>query len=146
MIFAVLIFGACTNTPESKNIGHLHETAHHDVNHGTLSEVIELNNGSKWKADPEMFSHVEAMKKSVSTFSGQSVEDYHVLAAELGDHTQQFISSCTMKGKGHDELHKWLHPYMQQVQELEKTENPETAEKLVAQLNQSLLRFEEYFK
>ncbi len=147
MIFAVLIFGACTNSSENNGNSHALDSAHHDSDHHDAhAGAIELNDGSKWKADPEMFDHVEAMKKSVSTFSGASAEDYHALAAELGDRTQQFISSCTMKGKGHDELHKWLHPYMQQVQELEKTENPETAEKLVANLHKSLLLFDNYFE
>src|SRR5690606_32886600 len=54
MIFAVLFFGACTNSSENNGTSHAHESVHHNSEaHDEHSGAIELNDGSKWKADPE---------------------------------------------------------------------------------------------
>lgn len=50
-----------------------------------------------------------------------------------------------MKGKSHDELHKWLHPHMTLVAELKSAENPAAAEGIISDLKSSFETYHAYF-
>jgi len=110
------------------------------------NETIELNNGEKWKADPEMIDHVEVMQIVLNDLSPEGLGDYYAAAEVLDAELAELIKSCTMKGQGHDELHKWLLPVMQKVEALGKTEDPKMAEVLVEELEQAMGEFHEYFE
>ena len=56
------------------------------------------------------------------------------------------MKSCTMKGESHDELHKWLHPHMELVEELSKAKTDEKANELVSQLRESYQSYNQYFQ
>ncbi len=72
--------------------------------------------------------------------------DYKELGEQLGGQNKRLIKSCTMKGKSHDELHKWLHPHMQLVEALEDAENEQNANKTIKQLKESFQTFHNYFQ
>ena len=50
------------------------------------------------------------------------------------------------KGKGHDELHKWLHPYMKLVSELEDVADEVEAQQILVNINKSFEMFNRYFQ
>lgn len=110
------------------------------------NETIELNNGEKWKADPEMVAHVEVIQIILEDFAPEGLGDYYPLAEVIDAELAALIKSCTMKGQGHDELHKWLLPVMQKVEALGKTEDPKMAEALVVELEEAMQEFHEYFE
>ncbi len=107
---------------------------------------IGLNNGEKWQVNTEMMPPIEASKSLVLEFAGENLEDYQKLGANLNEKIQDLISSCTMKGKGHDELHKWLHPYMKLVEELSKASETSEAKLVVAKIENSFTTFNRYFQ
>ena len=86
--------------------------------HGKEVETIELNNGKKWKVDTNMLSHIRKMENEVFSFSTNEVKDYASLAKKLQTNIELLTSNCTMQGKAHDELHKWLVPYIDIVHQL----------------------------
>lgn len=57
----------------------------------------------------EMKPFVAKGEGLVTTYLQSSQTNYNKLAQKLKDQNNQLIKSCTMKGKSHDELHKWLH-------------------------------------
>jgi hypothetical protein len=95
------------------------ETEHHHDEH----EAIVLNNGEKWKVDDNMMEHIRNMEKDVTAFAGNSDKDYAQLATKLKTNLDLLTSNCTMKGQAHDELHKWLVPYIELVDTLEKNQS-----------------------
>jgi len=64
----------------------------------------------------------------------------------LKDQNNQLIKSCTMKGKSHDELHKWLHPHLELVEALEKSANENEAKGIVLKLQKSNEVYHQYFE
>lgn len=150
LLVIALAFTACTGkSPQSSHQKEDHQVHSHDKSvdqHNRQGSAISLNNGEKWKADAGMVIQVEAMKNELAAFSGSDLEDYQVLGQALNDHTHQLIASCTMKGKGHDELHKWLHPLMEVNAKLMEAENLKTAEAATAELQESLAAFDHYFE
>lgn len=110
---------------------------HHDEN-----EAIVLNNGEKWKVDDNMMTHIRNMEKDVMAFADNSEKNYTDLASKLKTNLDLLTSNCTMKGQAHDELHKWLVPYMELVDNLEK----ESSEAQFKAVQESFVTFNQYFQ
>ena len=51
-----------------------------------------------------------------------------------------------MDGKSHDELHKWLHPHLELVKELENSSDENEAKEIVLKLQKSNEMYHQYFK
>lgn len=112
----------------------------------SIKGKLELNNGEKWTINAEMMPPIEASEKLISEYATGDKKDYKRLAAQLKDNNQLLISSCTMKGKSHDELHKWLHTYIALVDELENAENENEANQVSKRIEQSFETFNQYFQ
>ncbi len=142
---AMLSCSAEPKSQQSESDPHLHG---HDITGlaGHSDLVISLDNGKRWKADAQMNQEVQSMKKTITAFDGNRLEDYHVLGQKLNDHTHQLIASCTMKGQGHDELHKWLHPFMQDIEKLTSAESVADAVMITDELESSLAVYDQHFE
>lgn len=125
---------SCGNT--SNHDSHSHDShSHHDA--------IELNKGEKWKINEEMTPFI---LNSENLLSQYNESEYKSLAEELAKQNQLLINSCTMDGKSHDELHKWLHPHLELVTKLTNAENEQEAKEVINELKQSFKTFETYFE
>lgn len=117
---------------------------HH--NHKDATEAIELNNGEKWKVNDEMMPPILAMEKDINAFATADQKDYKSLAKKLQLNIDLLTSNCTMKGKAHDELHKWLLPYIDLVDELAKAKTNEESSEIFAEIQISYKTFNQYFQ
>ena len=106
------------------------------------TEAIELNNGAKWKVDAAMMVNIRAMENYVATFEKTNDKDYQSLATKLKKSIDLLTSNCTMKGQPHDELHKWLLPFIDLVDAFDKDKSNEK----FTQIQQSLITFNNYFQ
>jgi hypothetical protein len=107
---------------------------------------ITLNQGQKWKVNPEMIEHIKASEKAFAEYVSNNQTDYTALAKTLHSNNDNLIKSCTMTGPAHDELHKWLHPHLQLVKGLEDAKSDSEANKIVQQLNNSFETLNSYFE
>jgi hypothetical protein len=107
---------------------------------------IELNNGAKWKVNPEMMVHVRASEGLVDSYINAPQKDHEALAKELNTTVGLLTKSCTMQGKSHDELHKWLHPYMGLIKDLGNAKSDEEADQIVTTIQASFVIFNQYFE
>jgi len=110
-----------------------------EEHHHNETNSIELNNGAKWKVVPEMMKHIRNMESDVYRFNKSQrldLKDFTQLGKSLQKNIDLLTSSCTMEGKAHDELHKWLLPYIDMVEKLNKSKTKDeallTAEEIVA--------------
>ena len=139
---SVMLFWSC-NTTSEKNAMQSEvqdETAHQ---HNENSDIIELNNGEKWKVNEEMKPFVSKGEELVNTYIQKNGTDYKLLAEEI---KSELIKSCTMKGKSHDELHKWLLPHLEIVKTLEAETDSAKATHAVTNLQQSYQDYHKNFK
>jgi hypothetical protein len=107
---------------------------------------IELNNGEKWIVNSEMKPHIELSADLLNQFISNQDKDFHQLAKNLKEQNNALIKSCTMKGKSHDELHKWLHPHMELIDELSNAKNYNDAEEIISKLENSFKTYHKYFQ
>lgn len=141
---SLFLFWSCNNSSE-KTATHQQEEPHTTQYLEESSEVIELNNGEKWIVNKEMTPFVSKCAELVNLYIQENKTDFKELAAQLKEQNDQLIKSCTMEGKSHDELHKWLHPHLELVKELENSPDEYTAKEIVLKLKQSNEVYHRYF-
>ena len=113
------------------------------------SNSIELNNGAKWKVVDEMMVYIKNMESEVKRFSEtnhEDIKDFSLLAVNLQKNITLLTSNCTMQGKAHDELHKWLLPYIDLVDELNKSKNTKEAQDIFNEIESSFKVVDTYFE
>ena len=143
-----LLFWGCGNPGESKS----HDTTHtltenhaeHHYNEST--DALELDNGKRWLVNEEMKPFVSKGSELVSSYIQDGRSNYKELADEVREQNTELIRSCTMTGKSHDELHKWLHPHMALVEALDKAANSDEARNRVQDLEKSYEEYHVYFQ
>lgn len=111
-----------------------------DLPSRNTQQLINLNGGEKWVVDSEMMVYIRAMEKGIQAYSMD--KETERLSDSLQSNIGSLISSCTMTGQAHDELHKWLLPFMATADSLKEKKGKNTIE----DLNSALKRFHAYFK
>jgi hypothetical protein len=111
-----------------------------------IMETIVLNDGAKWVVDAPMMEQIKAMENAVKSFKPQDANDYEALADLLSEHIGTLTANCTMKGQGHDELHKWLVPFIGMVKNLSKKTDQKDLAAEFAQIKTSFTTLNEYFQ
>ncbi len=135
---------SCNNNP-AKPAPDMETIAHEEHLHQEQPEAIELNNGEKWRVNEEMKPFVLKDSELVNAYIQNRQTDYKALASQLKDQNDQLIRSCTMDGKSHDELHKWLHPHLELIKELENSSDENEAGEIVLKLRRSNEIYHQYF-
>jgi hypothetical protein len=152
LVFLGINYG-CNNSAKEQNIEvsatqpsiAVEETEHeHSEN-----DSIELDNGAKWKVVPEMMVHIRNMESDINRFSETKhteLKDFTQLGTNLQKNIDLLTSNCTMEGKAHDELHKWLLPYIELVDSLKKSKNIDDASQTFEKIKSSYKTFNIYFE
>mgnify|MGYP000249281138 FL=1 len=142
---ALFLF-SCGNASNEKSEDLSEIETHDEHHHDHESEAIELNNGEKWTVDANMLTHIRTMENDVISFAKVEQKDYKSLSEKLQASIDLLTSNCTMTGQAHDELHKWLLPYMDLVEELSEAEDKIEAEKQFQEIQTSITTFNHYFQ
>lgn len=142
---ALFLF-SCGNASNEKSEDLSEIETHDEHHHDDESEAIELNNGEKWTVDANMLTHIRTMENDVVSYAKVEQKDYKSLSEKLQSNIDLLTSNCTMKGKAHDELHKWLLPYIDLVKELSEAINEAEALQQFENIQTSFTTFNQYFQ
>ncbi len=152
MVVIVITYG-CNNTINKENSGVSSIKPLESTNEGehqhSESDSIELNNGAKWTVIPAMMKYIRAMELDINRFSETKhteLIDFTQIGASLQKNIDLLTSNCTMEGKAHDELHKWLLPYIDMVDKLNKSKNSDEALRTFEEIKASYKTFNLYFE
>jgi hypothetical protein len=116
---------------------HTHDAATHD-DHTTVAAVstpaadndslppVSLDNGQRWKANPETTTGIANMVTILSTYDPDS-GDPAALKAALEEEFGLIFERCTMEGEAHNQLHNYLLPIHHQLREFAATEAQRSA-------------------
>ncbi|MFK8044771.1 MAG: hypothetical protein AB8B72_04710 [Crocinitomicaceae bacterium] len=107
---------------------------------------LEKNDGRKWKISKGMEKPLKKIKKLVKSYEGTELVDYQLLGDAIGKQTNKVISNCKMSGQAHDELHKWLLPFLDLKEALVMTSSPEGGEAILEHIKIELHILDDYFK
>lgn len=129
LILSLFVFGCSQNTSSSSE-----------------QAGLTLNNGAKWKVNPDMMVHVRTAEKAIESFETTGDKDFQGLSETLDENINKLTSSCTMQGQAHDELHKWLLPYIALVDDLSDQETEQEGQKSFQKIQGSFQEFNQYFQ
>lgn len=135
-IILLFLITSCTNQSDSKE--------NSESNKNTYN--IELVNNEKWEVNKEMMVHIKDMESNIEAVSNQSSPNYEDLGSKLDENIGLLTSNCTMTGKAHDELHKWLLPFIDLVKELNAAGSKEKQQQSFEAIQESMNEFNTYFK
>lgn len=140
---SIMFLWSCNNSNETA-----HRETENKIEHEQTenSETIELNNGERWLVNKEMKPFILKGEEMVNTYIKEGNSDYKSLAEQVKDQNSQLIKSCTMDGKSHDELHKWLHPHLDIVKALENEVDATKANEIILKLQHSYQQYHNYFQ
>lgn len=144
-VISLFLF-SCGNTSNEKSKEQTETVTHKEHQHNAEIQTIELNNGEKWKVDANMITHIRNMENDVISFAKVEQKDYKSLSEKLQSNIDLLTSNCTMKGKAHDELHKWLLPYIDLVKEISESKDEAEALKHFENIQTSFTTFNQYFQ
>lgn len=140
-------FIACKNESHHENHDeheHHDETAtHEEDHHNHESEAIMLNDGEKWKVVENMSGYIRNMEKAVNEFKG---DNYPALAKTIDENIRALTENCTMEGQAHDELHKWLLPFIELSEEFDVATEKENQEKIYQEFKKMFVEYNTYFE
>ncbi len=97
--------------------------------------VVTLNNGSRWKANPETtegIQHMRSILESYRTDGSATTDLKDTLEAEFA----LIFERCTMTGDAHEQLHNYLLPLHTQLRELTSDAPRKDREAVLAYLQQ----------
>lgn len=146
LIVISLFLFSCGNTSKEKSKEETETVTHEEHQHNAEIQTIELNNGEKWNVDTNMITHIRNMENDIISFAKVEQKDYKSLSNKLQSNIDLLTSNCTMKGKAHDELHKWLLPYIDLVKELSEAKDETEAAKQFENIQTSFSTFNQYFQ
>ncbi|MBP9213865.1 MAG: hypothetical protein KBF36_04900 [Chitinophagaceae bacterium] len=141
-----LFLFSCSNTSNEKSKQQTETVTHEEHQHSDDVQTIELNNGEKWKVEGNMITHIRNMEIDINSFANVEQKDFKSLAEKLQSNIDLLTSNCTMEGKAHDELHKWLLPYIDVVKELSEAKDETEASKQFKNIQTSFTTFNQYFQ
>ena len=144
-VISLFLF-SCGNASKEKSKEETETVTHEEHQHNYEMQTIELNNGEKWKVDANMITHIRNMENDIISFSTVEQKDYKSLSEKLQSNIDLLTSNCTMKGKAHDELHKWLLPYIDLVKELSEAKDETKVAKQFENIQTSFTTFNQYFQ
>src|SRR5690554_3133342 len=134
-------------TEEIEMHDHNHDEEEEDHHHHDADdEELVLNDGERWVINDEMKPHLSQQEEIIAEYIAAKSDNYAKLAEDLKTHNASLIKSCTMDGKSHDELHKWLHPHIDLLGDLGKAESVDEANEVIEDLNESFETFHAYFQ
>ena len=115
--------------------------------HADKAVPVQLDNGQRWKANPETTSGIADMQAILAKYEGKTTDDASrkALRKELESAFQGIFTACTMTGAAHDQLHHYLLP-MKSLMEQIGSPTVETSEKAAAQLKEHLAEYQTFFQ
>lgn len=137
-ILALLLSVNCTKKQEV--LAQTDETITFDM------EPLELNMGQKWVVTFEMKPYLLESESLVDEFIINQSTDYKELVSQLRERKSDLVSNCNMQCRGHDELHKWLVPYIYLMEELADSEDPVRSKQIVSELKRAFEVYHQYFQ
>jgi len=144
IIISIGLFISCSDSKTGTKEDHSHDAAAVEHHQPESSDAMELNNGNKWKSDETTRQHVQNMQSIVNGAEPKTPDEYVAVAKHLKSEADKLISDCRMQGADHDALHKWLMPYLNEVQALEKGD--ENASMHFENVKHKLAEFNNYFE
>ncbi len=119
---------------------------HEDHDHGSSDESLHLNDGKRWKVNPETTEGVEKMTTRIGSFDlNAPTEEYQILFDSLDSDFRYIFKMCSAEGEAHDQLHVLLFPLRGMFNKLKSPEE-DVRKKAFENIKNQLVKYPDYFE
>lgn len=147
LILLMVTFMTACQQEASKEHGHTHnkDTKKTEGHEHHKKTVVSLNDGKRWKANPETTDGINNMAKVLTAFGKDKSSNYKNLQADLEKELGMIFQKCTMKGEAHNQLHNYLLPMKKLFPSL-TSESPVAQKETFDKLSKHLGEYPKYFE
>ena len=149
--FFLILTQACNqNTKEQEHVSaedHEHDYTHADE--GDVTDMLTLNNGSKWVADEPTNKNASILISIGEEFSKKSdktLEDYHAFGNDVTDAINVMIKECSMEGEADEALHYWFLPLIKQANTLKEATDTTGLSEVTSEMIDRLNAYNDFFE
>lgn len=149
IIVGFTLYACNSNSHEKATNKEIETILEEDVQAQDEHEKIVLDDGKRWVVVPEMMAFIRTMESGVVEFSIKehpTSEEYQQLAVLIDENIRALTSNCTMEGQAHDELHKWLVPFIELSEQFDIATNIKEQEVIYQNFKTAYKTFNIYFK
>ncbi|GAB1446914.1 MAG: hypothetical protein KF860_14635 [Cyclobacteriaceae bacterium] len=118
-LVALLFFFTSCSTEKHKDNQNQGEEVHDT--HGAPGGV-QLDNGNKWMANIETTQGIQNMAQMVDVALADPASSAAPLKENLLLEFTDILNKCTMTGESHEQLHNYLLPLKDQIENLDETD------------------------
>ena len=142
-ILIATTFFACQNKPTSTTEEKQEAVTTHEDMHDHANMVM-LNNGEKWSANPETTQGITNMITFINEVPADpNTNDCLALRTKMESELNSIVQQCTMTGESHEQLHNYLIPMTEMIKSLD-TQNTGNCKSKVMELKQHLNEYGNY--
>ncbi|MDP1727426.1 MAG: hypothetical protein Q8M15_11635 [Bacteroidota bacterium] len=126
------------NTEQNNSAMDTLQQKHQEENAGEKAEAagnIILNNGAKWQANAETTAGINKMLALVTGYLNNENSDIKALGQNLEKEFTDILQKCTMTGEAHNQLHNFLLPLKDKIEQLKEHQKTETVSEIQTYLN-----------
>lgn len=129
-LIAFMFSVGCSGNRQKEHQANEHEhTEHHDhESHIATSSTVQLDNGEKWEANPETNEGIENMLTLVHDQQPRKNPNPEALKEDLTVEFNTILQKCTMTGEAHNQLHNYLLPLKEKIDQLGESNSGEQIE------------------
>ncbi|MBK5193738.1 MAG: hypothetical protein JJE07_11110 [Flavobacteriaceae bacterium] len=148
LVLLTSLMGCKETQKEETTITEQTAVEHKEKSHGDQNNwmsQIQLDNGSKWKANIETTEGLQAMSSRIAEDESNSIKNYKQLASDLNDLKNKIIKECTMEGESHDNLHVFLVPLADKIEALGEVNSVHEGAVITRDIREHLEVYYNYF-
>jgi len=149
LIASLLFTVSCTEevkTEETTKETKTETVVEEKVTHEDIQDKLHLHGESKWKVSEHMVAHIAAVDSLVNNYLLTAEKTPNELAVEVDEQLKLVTQTCDMKGEAHTQLHLWLLPFWNIVDQLKDSTDPENQVALLDEMKISLEEYHTYFE
>lgn len=128
----LLFLIAGCSTEKSKDEHNQSEETH--ANHDA-PDLVQLDNGNKWMANIETTEGIQNMMQIIDVAQTNTNSSVESLKENLLLEFTDILKKCTMKGESHDQLHNYLLPLKEQIENLTEEGKQDELEEIKSYLS-----------
>ncbi len=122
LIAIISLISACNNSSESDKKQETEVENHAEEG----SNKLKMNGTEKWQANPETTEGINNMASLIDNYNANDQQNFAGLESELNTQFQLIFERCTMKGEAHNQLHNFLMPLKNKLENISEQNVSET--------------------
>jgi hypothetical protein len=110
-----------------------------------MNHELTLDNGKKWKLDPETFDNIKNISSKINDFSSNDLKDYRDLGKDIFDVARSVLLTGH-EGEAYTQLQYFFHDLEHSMHALMASPDVNAGKKQITVLKNKFKKFDKFFE